>query len=50
MHIRASGKYTENSKRSIQKVKQRPGCMLHSTPYRYIPNLMIAQLFIGAVK
>ena len=46
----ANRQHTEKSERSIQTVNQRARFMVHSTPYIWIPNLVIARLVMGALK
>ena len=44
LHIQAAGQHTEKAERSIRTVKERTRSMVHSTPYRHMPKLMIRNL------
>ena len=48
LHVRAAGQHTEKAERSIRTLKERTRSMVHSTPYRRMPKLMINMLMEGA--
>ena len=48
LHIRAAGQHTEKAERSIHTVKEQTRSMVHSTPYRWMPKLMIRMLMEGS--
>ena len=48
LHIRAAGQHTEKAERSIRTIKERTRSMVHSTPYRRMPKLMIRSLMEGS--
>ena len=50
LHIKAAGQHTEKTERSIRTIKERTRSMVHSTPYRRMPKLMIRALMEGSTS